>query len=175
MASYTVAFKEQAVQKVLSGSPQTTISSVANDIGISYQTLRQWVERYHQVVLANSEISGDMQVNSVLSTLNLPPEAQSTYCRRHGLLPQKLEEWTLEMKEQLAKPQVSVDDYNKLQQEFKEEKKALEQQLAKQAKELRRKEKALAEAAALLVLQKKVQEIWGDEEPSQSHNLDNPS
>ena len=31
-------------------------------------------------------------------------------------------------------------------------------------KELRRKDKALAEAAALLVLKKKVHEIWGDEE-----------
>ena len=31
-------------------------------------------------------------------------------------------------------------------------------------KELQRKEKALAEAAALLVLQKKVQAIWGDPE-----------
>ena len=31
-------------------------------------------------------------------------------------------------------------------------------------RELRRKEKALAEAAALLVLKKKVQEIWGDED-----------
>ncbi len=31
-------------------------------------------------------------------------------------------------------------------------------------KKIRRKDKALAEAAALLVLQKKVQEIWGDED-----------
>ena len=31
-------------------------------------------------------------------------------------------------------------------------------------KELTRKEKALAEAAALLVLKKKVQDIWGDKE-----------
>ncbi len=31
-------------------------------------------------------------------------------------------------------------------------------------KQLRRKDKALAEAAALLVLQKKVQSIWGDED-----------
>lgn len=31
-------------------------------------------------------------------------------------------------------------------------------------KELKRKEKALAETAALLVLKKKVQEIWGDED-----------
>ncbi len=31
-------------------------------------------------------------------------------------------------------------------------------------KELNRKDKALAETAALLVLKKKVQEIWGDED-----------
>jgi hypothetical protein len=31
-------------------------------------------------------------------------------------------------------------------------------------KELRRKDKALAETAALLVLKKKVQAIWGDED-----------
>ena len=31
-------------------------------------------------------------------------------------------------------------------------------------RDLRRKEKALAEAAALLVLQKKFQALWGDEE-----------
>ena len=31
-------------------------------------------------------------------------------------------------------------------------------------KELRRKDKALAETAALLVLKKKAQEIWGDED-----------
>jgi transposase-like protein len=33
-------------------------------------------------------------------------------------------------------------------------------------RELRRKDKALAETAALLVLKKKVQEIWGDEDDS---------
>jgi len=33
-------------------------------------------------------------------------------------------------------------------------------------KELRRKDKALAETAALLVLKKKVREIWGDEDNS---------
>jgi transposase len=36
--------------------------------------------------------------------------------------------------------------------------------IKKLERELRRKEKALAEAAALLVLQKKVQAIWGDED-----------
>ena len=43
------------------------------------------------------------------------------------------------------------------------EKRATEQKRVRELeRELRRKDKALAEAAALLVLQKKVQAIWGD-------------
>jgi transposase len=38
------------------------------------------------------------------------------------------------------------------------------QQIRALEAELRRKEKALAETAALLVLKKKAQEIWGDRE-----------
>jgi hypothetical protein len=37
-------------------------------------------------------------------------------------------------------------------------------------KELKRKDKALAETAALLVLKKKVQEIWGDEDDEPDRN-----
>jgi hypothetical protein len=39
-------------------------------------------------------------------------------------------------------------------------------------KQLRRKDKALAEAAALLVLQKKVQAIWGDEDDDTNKETD---
>ena len=47
---------------------------------------------------------------------------------------------------------------------LKTEKKADRQRIRQLERELRRKEKALAEAAALLVLQKKAQAIWGDPE-----------
>ncbi len=43
------------------------------------------------------------------------------------------------------------------------------QQLKQLENELRRKDKALAETAALLVLQKKVQTIWGDPEDEKLH------
>ena len=39
-------------------------------------------------------------------------------------------------------------------------------------KQLRRKDKALAEAAALLVLQKKVQAIWADEDDDTNKETD---
>jgi hypothetical protein len=39
-------------------------------------------------------------------------------------------------------------------------------------KELRRKDRALAETAALLVLQKKAQELWGDEDDDTKKETD---
>ena len=51
---------------------------------------------------------------------------------------------------------LSVAERRELQQERKKTRKL--------TKELRRKDNALAETAALLVLQKKAREIWGDEE-----------
>ena len=49
---------------------------------------------------------------------------------------------------------------NKLKASQKDDKKRIKHL----ERELKRKEKALAEVAALLVLQKKVQAIWGDPE-----------
>jgi len=46
---------------------------------------------------------------------------------------------------------------------MKEQVKASNQKLKELERELMRKEKALAEAAALLVLKKKVQNLWGED------------
>jgi len=51
---------------------------------------------------------------------------------------------------------LSSDERRELQKERKKNRQL--------EKDLRRKEKALAEAAALLILQKKAQAIWGDTE-----------
>ena len=50
-----------------------------------------------------------------------------------------------------------IKEAKEKEQEYKKKTRNLE-------KDLRRKEKALAETAALLVLKKKVQEIWGEPE-----------
>ena len=55
---------------------------------------------------------------------------------------------------------LTVERRDKLSKELNEERKIKE----KLEKELARKEKALAEAAALLVLRKKANEIWGTED-----------
>jgi hypothetical protein len=91
--------------------------------------------------------------NMVLSCNSLDGEALSEYC----IYPHHITQWKLDFvsgNTELNKPISRTEIKN-----LKHENKVLK-------KELNRKEKALAETAALLVLQKKVHEIWGSDEDS---------
>ena len=90
----------------------------------------------------------------MIETASLNTEELSEYCRRKGLYPEQIERWK---KGAIRGTETSAG-------KTKAEKRELEQERKKScqlAKELRRKEKALPEAAALLVLPKKAQVIWG--------------
>ncbi|MCI0573782.1 MAG: hypothetical protein L0Y66_23850 [Myxococcaceae bacterium] len=88
--------------------------------------------------------------------LRATPEALSSFLRKEGVTLEQLEEWrraagealSPEGRKRSAKPSAEAKRIRQLEAE------------------LHRKEKALAEAAALLVLKKKVQALWGDEDDS---------
>jgi transposase-like protein len=92
----------------------------------------------------------------------MPPHNRSIkelaeYCRKKGIFPEQVQRWRTACE--------SANDWDREQnRRLKAEKKADIKRIRQLDKELKRKEKALAEAAALLVLQKKVQAIWGDPE-----------
>ena len=93
----------------------------------------------------------------VLETANLTEIEFSEYCREKGIYPEQVKEW----KEDCINANDSAKENNsKASKELREERKAKE----KLEKELARKEKALAETAALLVLRKKADAIWGTDE-----------
>lgn len=79
---------------------------------------------------------------------------RSAYCREHGLYPEQLDAWksAFEAMDATGTPA----DKAQLAAERKKSRKL--------EKELLRKERALAEAAALLTLSKKAQAIWGSGE-----------
>ena len=78
------------------------------------------------------------------------------YCRRKGIYVDEVKAW----KEQCIKAnQGTMEDPKELKESLKGEK----NKVKKLEKELRIKEKALAETAALLVLRKKANAIWGDQ------------
>jgi hypothetical protein len=104
-------------------------------------------------------MSSEEKFNVVLETASLNEVDLGEYCRRKGLFPQQISAWR-EICKQAYAPLAPQADREKLRNQAKEIK-WLEA-------ELRRKEKALAEAATLLVLQKKVRTLWEEPEDKRS-------
>ena len=95
----------------------------------------------------------------VLETAGLNATELSAYCRERGLYPEQLERWRQASQDANEKPVLTLKEQKEL-----ERLRAQDQKEIKRLKqELRRKEKALAEAAALLIASKKIQAFWGED------------
>jgi len=88
-------------------------------------------------------------------TTTLTPTEIGAFLRSKGLHQTHLEQWRLQMLKGLQ---------NDLPSQKAQKRNSGAKRIRALEKELNRKEKALAETAALLVLKKKVREIWGDED-----------
>jgi transposase-like protein len=93
----------------------------------------------------------------VLESAPLNAAELAEYCRRKGLYPEQIAAWRAACRSANAD---ATEQAREQRQQSKDDKKRIQQL----EKELQRKEKALAEAAALLILRKKAQAIWGDKE-----------
>ena len=93
----------------------------------------------------------------VLETANLTEIEFSEYCREKGVYPEQVKECKEACINANDNAREKVTQAGKELRAERKEKEKLE-------KELARKEKALAEAAALLVLRKKADAIWGTDE-----------
>lgn len=169
-ARFTQSFKIQAVEKALSRSGVTTLNDIANSLGIGCSTLNKWIVKARNQefdIVPSDEINRMTQdkrpqdwtleerLNMVVACGSLNDEKLSEYCREQGLYPHHVNQWKLDFSSgNTAKEKVVSPSEIKI---LKHENKALK-------KELNRKDKALAETAALLVLQKKVNAIWGNDE-----------
>ena len=162
---HTHEFREQALSKVRQRGTRS-VQDVANDLNMSAGTLRKWLASSNKkdTVLAPGTLlpvdlpapswSAAQRLLALNETHALSDVQLHAWCREKGLFAHQLKAW----REAFCSAQAP---------ESREAKSALrELQIKHEAlqRELRRKEKALAEAAALLVLQKKFQALWEDEE-----------
>lgn len=159
--SYTTGYKEQAVQKALSRGTMS-LKTIAQELGVGYSTLQKWIRIYKNM---SSETNIKMsqrpqdwtkegQFQALLDTGVMNAEQRSQYCREKGIFAHHLDEWRQYFIR--AGEVVTKNDKLKL--------KALKEENAQLHKEVRRKDKALAETAALLVLQKKFQALLEEKE-----------
>ena len=92
----------------------------------------------------------------MLEASNVSEDELGALLRRRGLHRAQLEEWRQQALAALAETPASRRGRPKTTEE--------EKRIRELEREVRRKDKALAETAALLVLKKKVQAIWGEED-----------
>lgn len=157
---YSDAFIEQALIKVYSRGDRT-IESVAQEVNVGYQTLKNWVKRKSLDDVTASAAKEkrpqdwrrDEQLAALMETHGLSEEALQGWCRERGIFPHHLDSWKIGFCTQEPASVADGRDLRVLKSENEDLK-----------KELHRKEKALAEAAALLVLQKKFRALWDNED-----------
>jgi transposase-like protein len=160
---YSPERKETVLRKMMPPHNRS-ISQLAIEEGISEATLYNWRnEARSKGILMPDADSGPEGWNArdkfaaVIESASLNEQETAEYCRRKGIYPHQLEQWRNACK--------AANDWDRqANTKLKSEQKSNRKRIQDLEKELKRKEKSLAEAAALLVLQKKVQAIWGDPE-----------
>ena len=160
MSRYPNERREAVLRKMLPPHNKT-IKELAQEEGISEPTLYNWRKQAR----AEGRLMPDGDTTpagwnaadkfaAVVETAAMNEADLSAYCRERGLYPDQLRQWR-EACEQ-------ANDWDRQHnQQLKEARRDDHKRLRALERELRQKEKALAEAAALLVLTKKAEAIWG--------------
>jgi transposase len=155
---YTESFRQQALEKVYARG-SSTINAVADDLNMSHGTLKNWMRADKSSSQAKAGLRSKRpqdwslaeRLQILMESHGLDEAALNALCREKGLFRHHLEQW------QAAFTAGGAVDNRWQLRELKDTNRALK-------RELKRKEKALAEAAALLVLQKKYQALWVEED-----------
>lgn len=158
---YSIDFRKSAVEKLLKRGHRT-VDEICTELGISSPTIYEWRSSFANVgVMKNKSTSPNNRTpeekfKTLMEYDALPEDKRGEFLRKKGLFSETLTEWKKQILEALAPSRKSAQEKSELVAEQKKTKE-LERQL-------RRKDKALAEASALLILKKKADLIWGTEE-----------
>ncbi len=159
MPSYSEERKQQILNKLLPPS-NMTVAEVSRIEGIGLQTLYNWRDKAKQQGRpvpgskpTSEHWSAEAKFATVLETASLNEAELSEYCRAKGLFVEQVKAWKADaLRGFMSSREQELEAKRQRQADHKE---------IKQLKgELRRKEKALAETAALLVLRKKLNALW---------------
>jgi transposase len=164
--SYSEDFKKAMVAKIAHpGGPSAT--ALGKEVGVAQCTLSKWVKQYASVMAVKKsrerrpqDWTAEDKLRAIKETAKLSEAELGAYLRREGVHASNLDQWEKEFVEGLrnlsmsrSRPRAGSEDKKKI--------KELE-------RDLRRKEKALAETTALIVLKKKAELIWGLVEDEES-------
>ena len=154
--------RKAAILKQLLPPYSRSVAELARQEGVSDVTLYNWRKQMQTKggVVPNKKLlpdrwSAEAKIAAVAETLTLSEVELNEYCRKNGLFSEQVKSW----KEACLNSQRPATKPAKAEvEEARRDKK----RIRLLEKELQRKEQALAEAAALLVLRKKLNAFWDE-------------
>ena len=170
---YPDMFKRSMIQK-MTGPDAVSATALSKEVDVPQPTLSKWLrmagigpsyvsnnaQEYTKMAKINESMrpndwSAEDKLKVVLEASSLDGKQLGAFFRSKGLHQTHIDQWRSQMLNGLQKgPSKNKSGRKNVDA----------QRMRALEKELNRKDKALAETAALLVLKKKVQEIWGDED-----------
>jgi len=174
---YSDAFKSKMVQK-LADPRGPTANQLAQEVGVPQTTLSRWLRQAGSIAAREivafadhprsamtakrpQDWTAQEKLNAVIEAASVPEEELGAFLRRKGLHETQLNEWR----------QIVLAGLGKRPGGASKKRTPEARRVRELERELARKDKALAEAAALLVLQKKARAIWGDaDDATDNHN-----
>ncbi len=151
MARYSEKFKSRAVARLL--PPESAaVELVAREVGIGAGTLERWRDDVQSMPARGRAWTAASRLEAVIVTATLDEASKSAWCREQGVYPAELDKWRASATTALAEPEEARASPQATRQDRK--------RIKELERELLRKDRALAETAALLVLSKKVAVIF---------------
>lgn len=155
-AKYSEDFKQSIVQKILMpGGP--TIMQTSEKMGVHHASIRNWVKSYgkRSGMPKTKEWTPEKKLQAIAHTLSMSEKELGEFLRSNGLHSSDLEQWKQDFyssQQTVGRPR-NDRELNQLRAKEKE-----------LSKDLRRKDRALAEMSARVILLKKSHAIFGEPE-----------
>lgn len=158
-------YPKELKQKVLSrmmAPGNEAVSVLAREFNVTEATLYAWRRAALQAGVCApgnggnaAQWNGVAKFAAVLETAALAEAELGEYCRARGLFPEQVRSWRLACESAFGPPSGGPKA---------DSAKAAQRRIRELEKDLERKDRALAETAALLVLRKKAAAIWGEKD-----------
>jgi len=153
--SFSKEFKQTVVEKILNRGPQS-IAEICEKTGVKKSTAANWIRLCAKVpnMKKQTELkkwTAEAKLKALFDTSGLGESEFGRYLRTEGLYSNQVSEWRQDVLKSLdearAKPQVIKRD-------------GRDDRIKELERDLTRMEKALAEASARMMLQKKADLFW---------------
>jgi hypothetical protein len=143
----------EATTTLTRAAPQSAaVQVVAHEIGVGVGTLERWLDDAQSRPARGRAWTAAARLEAVITTAAMDEATKGAWCRQHGVFPAELDKWRTSATAALAEPEEARASPQATRQDKK--------RIKELERDLLRKDRALAETAALLVLSKKVAAIF---------------